>query len=239
MKIGDEVYIHGYIDEIRNDTVIIKNDGGYFGTVESEVVLNQPESCGDAVSREEAKWGVFCNCDHAKNQANAFDELPSAQPEYYDYSDIEPLWKSFAEENDINLTDTAKQLKDAMWCGYRKGKADAQSEPCDDAEFWRKRAEEYMDQCIALTADMVKGVKFDSVCFDENGLAFKREQRWIPCSGTIDIPHHEVLCCDMYGEELIGWLSYVDDRWFCESDGEIMYDPVAWREKPEPYRKER
>ena len=33
MKRGDEVYIHGYVDEIRKDTVIIKNEGGYFGTV--------------------------------------------------------------------------------------------------------------------------------------------------------------------------------------------------------------
>ena len=37
MKIGDEVYIHGYIDEIRKDTVIIRNDGGYYGTVPSEL----------------------------------------------------------------------------------------------------------------------------------------------------------------------------------------------------------
>ena len=37
MRIGDEVYIHGYVDEIRKDTVIIRNDGGYFGTVESEI----------------------------------------------------------------------------------------------------------------------------------------------------------------------------------------------------------
>ena len=38
MKIGDEVYIHGYIDEIRKDTVIIQNEGGYFGTVEEEII---------------------------------------------------------------------------------------------------------------------------------------------------------------------------------------------------------
>lgn len=63
------------------------------------------------------------------NELKWLRERFQSQPEYYDYSDIEPLWKSFAEENDINLTDTAKQLKDAMWCGYRKGKADAQSEP--------------------------------------------------------------------------------------------------------------
>lgn len=38
MRIGDEVYVHGYVDEIRNDVVIIRNDGGYFGTVEDEVI---------------------------------------------------------------------------------------------------------------------------------------------------------------------------------------------------------
>ena len=37
MKIGDEVFIHGYIDEIRKDTIIIRNEGGYFGTVEEEI----------------------------------------------------------------------------------------------------------------------------------------------------------------------------------------------------------
>lgn len=38
MKIGDEVYVHGYIDEIRQDVIIIRNNGGYFGTVEDEIV---------------------------------------------------------------------------------------------------------------------------------------------------------------------------------------------------------
>lgn len=37
MKIGQEVYIHGYVDEIRSNCVIIKNEGGYFGTVEKEI----------------------------------------------------------------------------------------------------------------------------------------------------------------------------------------------------------
>lgn len=38
LKIGDEVYIHGYVDEIRKDTIIVRNEGGYFGTVKSEVI---------------------------------------------------------------------------------------------------------------------------------------------------------------------------------------------------------
>lgn len=50
MKIGDEVYIHGYIDEIRNDVIIIKNQGGYFGTVFNEVIVDRncsekPNNC--------------------------------------------------------------------------------------------------------------------------------------------------------------------------------------------------
>ena len=54
MKIGDEIYVHGYIDEIRKDIVIIKNDGGYFGTVEEEIKNKSeiPTSCDDAISRK-------------------------------------------------------------------------------------------------------------------------------------------------------------------------------------------
>ena len=38
MKIGDEVFVHGYVDEIRKDCIIIRNDGGYFGIVEDEII---------------------------------------------------------------------------------------------------------------------------------------------------------------------------------------------------------
>lgn len=54
MKIGDEVYVHGYIDEIRNDVIIIRNDGGYFGTVPSEVVDQEPKC-------EDCKWNTWDN----------------------------------------------------------------------------------------------------------------------------------------------------------------------------------
>lgn len=51
MKIGDEVYVHGYVDEIRkhNDkfiTVIISNKGGYFGTDISELVIDHDGCAG-------------------------------------------------------------------------------------------------------------------------------------------------------------------------------------------------
>ena len=50
MKIGDKVYVQGYVDEIRNDTVIIRNDGGYFGTVPSEVIT------GEMPEPKKGKW---------------------------------------------------------------------------------------------------------------------------------------------------------------------------------------
>ena len=46
MKIGDEVYVHGYVDEIRKDVIIIRNDGGYFGTVPSEVFCYEEDRNG-------------------------------------------------------------------------------------------------------------------------------------------------------------------------------------------------
>ena len=64
------------------------------------------------------------------------------------------------------------------------------------------------------------------------------EPQWIPCDDTVDLPEHEVLCCDRYGAMLIGWLSCSDDQWLCESDNEMMYDPVAWMPLPEPYKEE-
>lgn len=38
IRLNDEVYVHGYVDEIRRDMVIVRNEGGYFGTVLIEVM---------------------------------------------------------------------------------------------------------------------------------------------------------------------------------------------------------
>ena len=61
MKIGDEVLIHGYIDEIRYDhtkrvsTVIIRNEGGYFGTVECEVTDIEMPNTNDVLDKIRAE----------------------------------------------------------------------------------------------------------------------------------------------------------------------------------------
>lgn len=64
MKIGDEVCVHGYIDEIRSDVIIIRNDGGYFGTVENEVymVTHNIEDMMSTAEQTERRRGYMRNC---------------------------------------------------------------------------------------------------------------------------------------------------------------------------------
>lgn len=61
MKIGDRVYVHGHVDEIRKDTIIIQNSGGYFGTDKSEIVVAQ--------KREDIVNVIRCkDCKHHKDE---------------------------------------------------------------------------------------------------------------------------------------------------------------------------
>ena len=59
-------------------------DGQKFEVVQVETLMGlpsaQPQACDDAISREDAKWVVFCNRDHVEDQANAIDSLPCVQP---------------------------------------------------------------------------------------------------------------------------------------------------------------
>jgi hypothetical protein len=63
MKIGDRVFVRGYIDEIRKDTVIIRNAGGYFGTIPSEVITGELPS-----AQPERKKGEWIEVDDPDNR---------------------------------------------------------------------------------------------------------------------------------------------------------------------------
>ena len=57
IRIGDEVYIHGFVDEVRKDVVIIKNEGGYFGTVADEIMPSaRPDPCEKAHKALDDWW---------------------------------------------------------------------------------------------------------------------------------------------------------------------------------------
>ena len=76
MKIGDEVFVHGYVDEIRKDVIIIRNNGGYFGTIEGEIVIaDTPQTdCDKCI------WSV---CNYNKVDWDA--DTPQTDIVFYDY----------------------------------------------------------------------------------------------------------------------------------------------------------
>ena len=61
MTIGDEVYVHGYVDEIRQDVVIIRNNGGYFGTIPEEVLLTGIEYLADRKTEPQTDYHKLIN----------------------------------------------------------------------------------------------------------------------------------------------------------------------------------
>ena len=69
--------------------------------------------------------------------------------------------------------------------------------------------------------------------------AEKYNNGWIPCSDRLQ-EEYTVLCCDKYGEMIIGhpYFDEVSDtNYSAESDNEMMYNCVAWQPLPEPYKK--
>ena len=65
-----------------------------------------------------------------------------------------------------------------------------------------------------------------------------RPQEWIPCKERLP-REYEVLCCDIYKNCIVGH-PFADDSastGFCaESEGEFMYECVAWMSLPKPWK---
>lgn len=89
MKIGDEVYIHGYVDEIRNGTVIIRNDGGYFGTVPEEILTSvqlEPSQIARDIAtiiENEQDMRVIQENAQPERKRGKWIELSKDEPYYY------------------------------------------------------------------------------------------------------------------------------------------------------------
>ena len=75
MHIGDEVFVHGYIDEIRNDTIIIRNVGGYFGTSRDEVFYYEKNGYGTMNEADTLQTEVREICDRDGNCSECWKEL--------------------------------------------------------------------------------------------------------------------------------------------------------------------
>ena len=77
MKIGDRVFVCGYIDEIRKDTIIIRNAGGYFGTIPSEVMGELPSAKPERMTN--GQWMDFRRSTTMKKISNVSKNAVKAE----------------------------------------------------------------------------------------------------------------------------------------------------------------
>ena len=80
MKIGDRVFVRGYIDEIRKDTVIIRNAGGYFGTIPSEVITGELPSAQP--ERKNGHWLRYGEDGYPNNEDTVFWQCNQCLEQY-------------------------------------------------------------------------------------------------------------------------------------------------------------
>lgn len=61
---------------------------------------------------------------------------------------------------------------------------------------------------------------------------------WIPCSERLPDEYGEFLCCDKYGEYIIGYpvARVSSDDFYVETEHEIMNACIAWQPLPAPYK---
>ena len=99
-------------------------------------------------------------------------------------------------------------------------------------ELWNDKTREVQDEDIANFNRDIEYLK-DIIRKHMN-------DGWIPVDKD-SVPQNEILACNRYGNELIGYLIYDSnaEEFVCESDECIMYQVTVWMEKPEPYRPER
>lgn len=71
-------------------------------------------------------------------------------------------------------------------------------------------------------------------------LAEEYNNGWIPCSERLPEEYGEYLCCDKYGNYIIGYPTarVSSDDYYVETENEIMNDCIAWKPLPPAYKEE-
>lgn len=98
-----------------------------------------------------------------------------------------------------------------------------------------------IDEEKLLTALQVMKIAGTDMTFDNLKIIIDGQPKvgeWIPCCED-SLPDEEVLCCDRYGEQMIGMVfedEASDSGFSAESNECYMYDCVAWMSLPERYK---
>ena len=160
MKIGDEVFVHGYVDEIRDGHVIIRNDGGYFGTVRSEIRPND-EDVGKPC------WKIYVIAERRR--------FPKTYYDYFcDVPHVVEYWKKFilnggdatlyARERPFTKSDRAKLGKTVFWTKKEAEDAIGVVYTADTPQTERIKTPDYCDICNHKGCDNCIANSLDDYC---------------------------------------------------------------------------
>lgn len=145
---------------------------------------------------------------------------------------FEKIIEKLEEKQDIFLYDDSD---------YGEGKYNAFDEAI---EIVKQEATEYEEcykdcgECEAYDKKKHHCPKFCKVITEAVKEIEENHNGWIACSERLP-ETYTVLCCDKYGEMLVGH-PYFDEvsntNYSAESDNEMMYNCIAWKPLPEPYQ---
>lgn len=95
--------------------------------------------------------------------------------------------------------------------------------------------------CFCKAKAIVNQLAEEYNTIDVNELFEEMEQNdgWIPCSEKLPEEYGEYLCCDTYGNFIIGYPSESNTSntgFVVETEHEYCYDIIAWQPLPAPYQ---
>ena len=223
--------------------------------VDADTVTEALKTVLDAFSNgSEIPNSSDCICRQADliDRAAAQTELQFAARKYTVAHEAHGEGQVVWSDNLISVTDAMNALRKVT---------SVQAQQMDDTEFWKKRVKDYENTVNDLISKMTKGVKFNCMEMNAEGITFREEkpsvqaeQKWIPCSKRL--PKNRDWYLGIFRESDTGWIniipfvcSYIGrptstttkDYWIIhgctESDGYYKsLECVAWMPLPEPYR---
>lgn len=106
-------------------------------------------------------------------------------------------------------------------------------------ELWNDKQREVQDEDIKSFNQAIESVRdFIRKCINGKDNNVPTNDGWIPVEDAL--PEGKALACDKYGEIMIGYIGgNANGGYDCEGDGYEMFNVLAWRPLPEPYRPEK
>lgn len=110
-----------------------------------------------------------------------------------------------------------------------------------DTDMWARECDNWYGQlCNGKSEGVDEIIEIVNQLAEEMGVSKMENTTWIPCSERLPEKYGEYLCCDTYGNFVLGFPSESNTSntgFVVETEHEYCYDIIAWQPLPEPYQK--